>query len=109
MRTLRFIINEQIVEEDPNCDFSGIVPGTEGYLQAEFFFSPEWNGCVKAAKFSSVMGREYETVILKDGKSCVIPAEALKHKSFRIRLLGRRDNFTLTTNNVTVCQDGGKS
>ena len=109
MRQLRFIVNEQIIKADPNCDFSGIGPGTEGYLQVEFSFSPEWNGCVKAAKFSSTMGKEYETVILKDGKSCMIPAEALKFRSFRIRLLGRRDNFTLTTNYVTVRQDGGKS
>lgn len=109
MRTLRFIVNEQILEADPNCDFSGIVPGTDGYLKAEFSFSPEWNGCIKVARFYSIMGREYEPQILKDGKSCMIPAEALKNRTFKIEVLGRRDSFTLTTNKVAISQDGGKS
>lgn len=45
MRTLKFIITAQNVQKDPDCDFSGIVAGTEGYLQAEFLFSEEWAGC----------------------------------------------------------------
>ena len=39
MRTLKFIVEGQIIKQDPNCDFSNLVPGTEGYLRAEFSFS----------------------------------------------------------------------
>ena len=49
MRTLKFAVNAQRITSDPNCDFSGIVPGTAGYLKAHFSFSPEWSGMVKVA------------------------------------------------------------
>lgn len=38
MRTLKFIVEAQNIKEDPNCDFSGLVKGTKGYLYAEFIF-----------------------------------------------------------------------
>lgn len=110
MRTLRFIVNDQIIAQDPKCDFSGLIPGTEGYLQAEFAFSPEWNGCAKVAAFFSPMGKEYPPQILKDGKTCMIPSEALKKQVFKIQVLGRKDGVKskkLITNKVTVSQNGG--
>lgn len=109
MRTLKFIIEEQIIKPDPNCDFTGLVPGTGGYLQAEFSFSHEWNGCVKAAVFSSALGIEYGTYILVDGKTCMIPSNALKNRVFKVKVIGERDNFRLTTGTITVHQDGGKN
>ena len=39
MRTLKFVVDKQIIKQNPDCDFSGLVPGTDGYLQAEFSFS----------------------------------------------------------------------
>ena len=108
MRTLKFIVNNQIIEQDPRCDFSGLVPGTEDYLKAEFSFSSEWNGCTKVVAFYSMMGDEYEPRLLKDGKSCIIPAEALERRSFKIRVLGKRDKFRITTDKVVVHQNGGK-
>ena len=104
MRTLRFIVNDQIIEQDPNCDFSGLIPGTEGYLRAEFIFSPEWIGCAKVAAFFSPMGREYPPQVLKDGKTCDIPAEALKKQSFKVQVLGKKKNYKIITNKVAVCQ-----
>ena len=52
MRTLKFIVEDQIIRPDPNCDFSGLVPGTKGYLKAEFAFSKAWDEYVKVAGFS---------------------------------------------------------
>lgn len=109
MRTLRFIVEDQLIKPDPNCDFAGLIPGTEGYLKAEFSFSPEWAGCVKVATFWSVMGEEYPCALLVDGKSCVIPKEALKKQKFKIAMVGRRGEFNILTNKVTVDQNGGKS
>lgn len=107
MRTLKFIVNNQTITQDPNCDFSNLVPGTEGYLKAEFFFSTEWAGRVKAASFYSMMGTEYEPQILKDGKSCIIPAEALKRRIFKLQIFGKQGDSTIKTNRITVKQDGG--
>ena len=107
MRTLKFIVDGQSLRPDPGCDFSGLVPGTEGYLKAEFSFSPEWNGCLKVAAFYSMLGKEYPPAVLKDGKTCMIPAEALKKKSFKMKLIGKSNNYKITTSAITVEQNGG--
>lgn len=109
MRVLRFIVDGQIISQDPTCDFSNLVPGTVGYLQAEFIFSQEWKGCVKAASFYSVSGREYGAEVLKDGKTCAIPLEALAKRIFKVKVTGKGKGLKLTTNKVAVSQDGGKT
>lgn len=108
MRTLRFIIDDQIIRADPTCDFSGLVPGSEGQLKAEFLFSREWDGCFKVAAFYSPLGREYTPQVLEDGKSCIIPAEALEKRYFKIQVIGRRVETRLKTNKIEVYQNGGK-
>lgn len=108
MRSLKFIVDRQCILPDPNCDFEGLVPGTEKYLKAEFSFSKEWDGCVKVAEFKSVLGREFEPQILKDGISCVIPREATKFRRFLIGVHGKnKDGMKITTNYISVRQDGG--
>lgn len=37
MRILKFHVKGQNLVKDQQCDFSGIVAETEGYLNAEFF------------------------------------------------------------------------
>ena len=108
MRTLRFIVDDQIIKQDPNCDFTNLVPGTEGYLHAYFSFSPAWNNCLKVAAFHSPMGKEYPPQVLKDGHMCVIPAEALKFRKFCIKIIGKKDGYRINTNTITITQDGGK-
>ena len=108
MRTLKFIVDGQIITQDPDCDFSGLVPGTKGYLQADFSFSPEWDGCAKVAAFYSPFGKEYAPQLLKDGRTCMIPEEVLKLRSFKMGVIARDgDAKTMTTNKVTVSQNGG--
>ena len=51
MRTLRFTVDGQTIRKNPDCDFSGLVAGSVGYLRANFKFSKEWFGCTKAASF----------------------------------------------------------
>ena len=102
MRTLKFLINAQSITKDPDCDFTGIVAGTEGYLQAEFSFSEEWQGCRMAAVFSC-LGKEYPRPI-KDGR-CVIPAEALTWDNFGVRVVGERENYRITTNEIKIKQE----
>ena len=109
MRTLKFIVEGQIIRQDPSCDFTNLVPGSEGYLQAEFSFTPEWTDCVKVAGFYSAMGKEYPPQVLHNGKTCVIPSEALKRQIFKIRVVGRKDNLKLATNKVAVSQNGDET
>lgn len=108
MRTLKFIVEDQIIKKDPNCDFSNLVPGTEGYIRAEFSFSNNWAGCKKVAAFYSILGHEFEPQILEDGKSCLIPKEALQKEKFSIRVIGRAKSLKIITDKIIVIQDGGK-
>ena len=108
MRTLKFIVENQIIRQDPKCDFSGLVPGTKGYIQAEFEFSPEWDDCAKIASFYSIMGRELPYQVLKDGRTCMIPSEALERQSFKLKVLGTNGDKIITTNKVMVSQNGGR-
>lgn len=109
MRVLKFKVSGQIINLDSGCDFTGLIPGTEGYLVAEFNFSPEWNGCAKVAAFYSPLGREYPPQVLKDGMRCIIPEEALKKQTFKVQVLGenKSKDFKLVTNKVQVRQNGG--
>jgi hypothetical protein len=110
MRTLKFIVDGQILKPDPNCDFGGLVPGTDRYLQAEFVFSYEWSGFAKVAAFYSAMGSEYPAAVLADGTRCNIPAEALVARSFKVKIIGKGPTGTnLTTNKITVTQKGDKT
>lgn len=106
MRTLRFIVEGQIIKEDPSCDFSNLIPGTAGYLKAEFIFSKEWDDMVKVAAFWR-NGHECPAQILKDGLSCIIPQEALTSRLFKIMILGKNKQTKLTTNKIEVVQNGG--
>lgn len=103
MRTLKFNIEGQNITPAPDCDFSGIVPGTEGYLEASFSFSGEWNGCGMIAIFTK-LGEEYP-VKLEDGK-CIIPAEALTFKRFKVEVVGVRPGYRIRTGKAVVEQNG---
>lgn len=102
MRTLKFIITGQKITKDPDCDFTGIVAGTQGYLQAEFSFSEEWQGCRMAAVFSC-LGKEYPQPIMNG--QCEIPKEALTWDSFGVRVVGQRDGYRITTNKIKIRQE----
>lgn len=106
MRILKFIVEGQSIKPDPDCDFSGLVPGTNGYLQAEFAFSPEWASCVKVASFYSAMGKEYTPKVLNQN-TCSIPIEALAKREFQVRIIGKCKDYTITTNKLAVRQTGG--
>lgn len=103
MRQLKFIVNGQKIEKVPSCDFSGLVAGTKGYLRAVFSFSSEWRGCYIAGVFRC-MSKEYASPVI--GNMCEIPAEALIHNNFYVRVVGQKDDFRITTNEIRVMQEG---
>ena len=104
MRTLEFEVKRQTLEKKEGSDFSGLVAGTDGYLQAKFIFKGnEWRGCVKAASFFSD-GVEY-AAILDSNNTCVIPKEALTRRRFSVSVTGIRKGFKIKTNRTDVKQE----
>lgn len=105
MRILKFKVEGQKIYPDPNCDFSGLVKGTSGYLQAAFSFSPEWNGCKIAASFWR-MDKEYPELL--QNNQCEIPPEALTWDYFGVSVTGIKDNgkFVITSDKITISQRG---
>lgn len=103
MRTLRFLVDGQSINKDQSCDFSHIVSGTKGYLCASFSFSSDWDGCRKAAIFSC-LGRDHPVPIINN--KCQIPESALLYKYFRVKVVGEKDGYRITTNSEEVKQDG---
>lgn len=109
MRVLRFIVNNNSITPDPSCDFSGLFPGKEKRIQAEFTFSPEWEKRVKVAAFLSVMDKEYPPQVINNDNTCTIPAEVLEKVAFKIQVLGKRTGCaTVRTNQLVVYQSGNK-
>lgn len=113
MRTLRFIVDGESIKQDPTCDFSGLFPGKNPDVLAEFVFSSEWENTIKVAAFWSMLDKEYEPQVIEDDASCIIPSEALSRASFKIQIFGkngkaRRNIRTLSTNKLTIRQTGGR-
>lgn len=108
MRTLKFIVDGQILKPDPSCGFKDLVPGSAECVKAEFSFSSDWNLYSKVIAFTSALGRQFPPQLLRDGRSCIIPKEALARRVFKVSVIGMNGDKKLTTNKVEVKQDGGK-
>lgn len=104
MRTLNFIIEGLSIRKDPQCDFSGIVPGTKGYLRATFKFDSDWSGCEKMVVFSRFGIERIPIRVINN--SCEIPSDVLLRRSFKLKIIGVKPGLRLVTNNLEVKQDG---
>lgn len=103
MRTLKFVVEGQSIKKKTDCDFSGLVAGSMGYLRAKFQFSVEWHGCKKAASFW--LGDEEHSVLLDELDSCMIPTEALTGEMFKVSVTGVKHNYKIKTNKTKVRQE----
>jgi folate-dependent tRNA-U54 methylase TrmFO/GidA len=103
MRILQFVADGQRLKKQTDCDFSGLVAGSEGYLRAKFTFSDEWLGCKKAASFW-VGSQEYAR-LLDDDNSCVIPTEALVGALFEVSVVGVKPNYKIGSTRTKVRQE----
>ena len=103
MRVLSFNVDAQRISKDPDCDFSGLVPGSRNYLQARFSFSKEWDGCVLVARFWR--GNNEHAVFIKDNM-CEIPSEVLTGKTFAVSVIGQRGGLRIPTNKIYIRQEG---
>lgn len=103
MRVLSFDVDRQQISKSQDCDFSGLVAGTQKYLQAHFSFSPEWQDCILVASFWR--GNTEHAVLIKDNV-CEIPSEVLTGRVFSISVTGICGDCRITTNKVYVRQEG---
>lgn len=110
MRVLKYVVDGLELKQNETCNFDGIVAGSqEGFVQLEFSFSSEWNDRVKVAAFYSMMGREYPPQVLEDGKTCMVPVEALQRRYYQLKVIGKNDKSKIETNKILVSQNGGRS
>ena len=105
MRVLKFVVNAQKITQDPNCDFSGIVRGTTGYLEAHFSFSVEWAGTVKVAEFRKYACDSAVSVPIINGR-CMVPTEVTGGKAWYVKIVGKRGGVIIPTGNCKVEQEG---
>ena len=108
MRTLKFIVDGQILKQDPSCNFENLVPGSAECVGIEVEFSSDWNGYSKVVEFTSALGKQYPPRILVGGRSCMVPSEALARRVFKIRIIGKQGDKKMQTNKFEVKQNGGK-
>ena len=104
MRILRFKVDKQRITKQKDCDFSGIVAGSVGYLRAAFEFSEDWNKCeTKIARFWN--GENEHSAFLNSSNECEIPPEALTNEIFKVSVLGVAPSFKIDTNKIKVRQE----
>lgn len=103
MRTLEFTVERQRLTKRIGCDFSSIVAGSIGYLRAQFYFSPEWAGCKKAASFW-LEDKEYP-VLLDSEDACLIPPEVLNSDRFSVSVTGARTGYKIKSTKTKVRQE----
>lgn len=108
MKVLKFIVNENTLETDFGNNSTGLYPGIKETILIEFSFSPEWKNRVKVAAFWSVTGREYPPQHLTDGRSCLVPPEALQGATFKVQILGKSNGEKFVTNKCSVRLKGGR-
>ena len=105
MRVLRFIVDGEKIYQDPLCDFGGLFQERNCDVQAEFTFSHNWDDKTKVAAFLSIRGAEYEPQVLQDN-TCMIPPEALDRAAFKIQVLAKKGNTSISTNKLVILQTG---
>lgn len=105
MRTLRFIVNAQKISPDPNCDFSGLIPETSGYLKTAFSFSADWAGMVKVAEFRKYTCDDSVSVPIINGE-CAVPDTVTGGKAWYVKIVGKRGGVIIPTGNCKVEQEG---
>ena len=107
MRTLRFKVSGQELIRASGCDFSNIIAGTSGYLQAAFEFGQDWDGTIRVAAFYPYLQSQEVGRLIKDG-TCIVPDEITAYDTFKIGVVGQRENGQrITTNLITIKQERG--
>lgn len=103
-RILEFDIDKQRLTRKRDCDFSGLVAGSVGYLKVKFNFSAEWDGCAKVVDFKTAEEKPYP-VKLDEDNTCKVPPEVLKGDRFYVSVIGGKRDYRIRTNTIRVKQE----
>ena len=109
MKNLKFKVDGNRVTVDPACNSGDLLPRMTEPVRLEFTFSPEWERRVKVAAFWSMTGWEYPPQVLSDGKSCIVPVEALRNEAFRVQIIGKQNGEKSSTSKYTVFLKGDRT
>lgn len=108
MKTITVHVDGSSIKLDSNYNPKDLFPGIQEPVQLEFVTSNEWRNRVKVAAFWSVSGREYSPRVLEDGKTCLVPEEALRGAVFKIQLFGKANKEKISTTKCSVYLKGGR-
>lgn len=98
MRTIKFKVNQQRIKNvDSVCH---VYPGTDNYLNLQFIFDSNWDGCVKAISFVLDNGQEFP-MLLKDD-ACLVPAEAFCSDQLSFYLVGKTKTYRIETQKFVI-------
>lgn len=105
MRILEFNVAKQRITKKQDCDFSGLVAGSVGYLYAKFYFSgDEWTRCSKKAISFWIDDKEH-ALLLGDDNLCEIPSEVVRGKRFKVSVTGVTKDYKIETNKINIRQE----
>lgn len=104
MRNLYFHVEKQTISKNPGCDFSNIVAGTSGYLQAVFSFSTDWYRTLKVAEFRRFQSDDPIPVPIINNR-CMIPSDILQGREWSLNVVGKNGDVRITTNKIKVSQE----
>ncbi len=99
MRELRFFVEDQRLQKDPDCNFTGLISGTKGYYTCMFSFTKEWREMAKAASFRN--GAIIKYVPIRNGR-CQIPDELMHSSRIKISVIGKDGDIVIMTNETPL-------
>ncbi|MCC8151985.1 MAG: hypothetical protein LIO96_11170 [Lachnospiraceae bacterium] len=105
MRILEFNVSAQRLSKKSVNSFLRIVRGSKQYLQAKFNFSDDWSGMAKVAEFCPKTSSETFSVLIKDD-ICMVPDEVTDDNVWYIRLVGKKGETYICTNELKIKQEG---
>ena len=108
MKHIKLLVDDNVIKYDPECSFDGLRQNMTEPVRLTFAFSPEWKNRPKVVSFTSLAGKEYPPLVLKN-KSCTIPAEVLTNPAFKVQILGKGPNDErIRTTKCTIYLEGGR-
>lgn len=109
MKNLKLFVDGNNLKLDSSYTPRDLFPGMKEPVRLEFTFPIEWKNRVKVAAFWSVMGKEFPPQVLEDGKTCLVPPEALQGAVFKVQILGKKNGEKASTTKCTVYLKGGRA
>ena len=102
MKQLEFSVDD--MELKPKETYHGIVRGSDNYIVLHFTFDYSWRNRRKVVHMEDVEGNAYNCVIGKDNK-VTVPKKVTGTSRIYIKIYGKQDAVTVSTNTVVIEQE----